>query len=234
LIYCLRWAGRGREKNPVKSKESKCNEATDRKSATRAATALSAGRGVSGFFLALCRQGGDHVWNSFHTACRPTACREGSPRTSTVFRTRADLPANRRGAWREGWRGAFRGISMISCTKTDLPAKIARGWSRVVCAPEAPVGQRARTAVNRHPSFAPLYLILGDLHRDRGESDPAIACYRKGLDLVAEPDLESRLLCATAGLVPRDSIERAELARRAVSLRGSLVAHATAALMGVR
>jgi tetratricopeptide (TPR) repeat protein len=90
----------------------------------------------------------------------------------------------------------------------------------------------AQHAVTKFPDFAPLYLILGDLHR--GESDRAIAWYRKGLQLVAEPDLESRLLCATAGLLPKESSERAELVRRALSLKGSLVAQATAALLGLQ
>jgi tetratricopeptide (TPR) repeat protein len=91
--------------------------------------------------------------------------------------------------------------------------------------------QIAKQAVERHPSFAPLFLILGDLHRDRDETARAIACYRNGLELVGEPDLESRLLCALAGLLPKDSTERSDLVRRAVSLNGSLVAQATAALM---
>ena len=57
--------------------------------------------------------------------------------------------------------------------------------------------------------------------------------YRKGLELVTEPDLESRLLCALVGLLPKESTERSELVRRAVSRQGSLVAQATAAIMGI-
>lgn len=94
--------------------------------------------------------------------------------------------------------------------------------------------QIGKQAVIRYPAFAPLYLILGDLHRNRGEHYQAIACYREGLKLVAEPDLESRLLCALAGLLPKDSTERVELVRRALSLKGSLVAQATATLMGLQ
>jgi tetratricopeptide (TPR) repeat protein len=97
--------------------------------------------------------------------------------------------------------------------------------------PQEQAFQIAKQAVTRYPSFAPLYLSVGDLHRNRDESDLAIAAYRKGLELVAEPDLESRLLCAAAGLLPKDSPERAELVKRAVTLKGSLVAQATAALM---
>jgi tetratricopeptide (TPR) repeat protein len=92
----------------------------------------------------------------------------------------------------------------------------------------------ASQAVQKFSAFAPLYLILGDLHRDRGEGAPAMACYRKGLELVAEPDLESRLRCALAGLLPGGSAERGELVRRALELKGSLVAQATAALMSLQ
>ncbi len=91
----------------------------------------------------------------------------------------------------------------------------------------------AKQAVERYPTFAPLCLILGDLHRNRNDSAQAIACYRKGLELVREPDLESRLLCALAGRLPKESTERSELVRRAVSLKGSLVAQATAAIMNL-
>lgn len=89
----------------------------------------------------------------------------------------------------------------------------------------------AKQAAEKYPAFAPLFLILGDLHRDQGDTPHAIASYRKGLKLVTEPDLESRLLCACAGLLPKESTERGELVRRAVALKGSLVAHATAAIL---
>ena len=51
-----------------------------------------------------------------------------------------------------------------------------------------------------------------------------------GPQFVGELDLESRLLCALAGLLPKASTERSELVRRAASLKGSLVARATAAI----
>jgi hypothetical protein len=92
----------------------------------------------------------------------------------------------------------------------------------------------ARRAVERFPDFAPLYLALGDLHRDRGDGQAAVAAYRRGLELVEEPDLESRLHCALARLLPQGAAERSELVERAVSLKGSLVAQATARLMGLR
>jgi len=43
-----------------------------------------------------------------------------------------------------------------------------------------------------------------------------------------EPDVESRLLCALAGILPAASAERRQLIERAVSIKGSLVAHAVA------
>jgi tetratricopeptide (TPR) repeat protein len=94
--------------------------------------------------------------------------------------------------------------------------------------------QIAQQAVERFPTFAPLYLFLGDLHRNRNHSDEAIVCYRKGLELVKEPDLESRILCALAGLLGKESPEQSELVKRAVALEGSLVAQATATLLGLR
>lgn len=92
----------------------------------------------------------------------------------------------------------------------------------------------AKQAIRKYSDFAPLYLVLGDLHRNRDDSGKALACYRKGLEHVTEPDLESRLLCAAAGLLPPKSSERTELVRRALTLKGSLVAQATAALMGLQ
>jgi tetratricopeptide (TPR) repeat protein len=92
----------------------------------------------------------------------------------------------------------------------------------------------ATKAVEAYPGFAPFYLALGDLQRDRGETDSAIDSYRTGLELVAEPDLESRLLCALAGLLPKEAPERRTLIERAVGLEGSLVAQASARLMGIQ
>ena len=89
----------------------------------------------------------------------------------------------------------------------------------------------ARQGIERFPEFAPLYLFLGDRCGDETE---AIGAYRKGLELVEEPDLESRLLCALAGRLPVESPERRELVERAVKLKGSLVALATARLMGLQ
>lgn len=54
------------------------------------------------------------------------------------------------------------------------------------------------------------------------------------LPLTLFRDLESRLLCALAGRLPVDEPERRELVARAVNLNGSLVALATARLMGLQ
>jgi hypothetical protein len=89
----------------------------------------------------------------------------------------------------------------------------------------------ARKAVETHPDFAPFYLALGDIQRDRGETDAAIVTYRKGLERVGEPDLESRLLCALAAILPKENPERKALIERAVRLEGGLVAQAMARLM---
>jgi tetratricopeptide (TPR) repeat protein len=94
--------------------------------------------------------------------------------------------------------------------------------------------EAASKAVHAHPDFAPFYLVLGDLQRNRGKTEAAIAAYRKGLELAAEPDLESRLLCALAGLLPVNSPERRSLVERAVGLKGSLVAQAVARMMALR
>lgn len=89
----------------------------------------------------------------------------------------------------------------------------------------------ARQGIERFPEFAPLYLFLGDCC---GNEEEAIAAYLKGLEHVEEPDLESRLLCALAGRLPADSPERKQLVERAVKLNGSLVALASAKLMGLQ
>jgi tetratricopeptide (TPR) repeat protein len=91
----------------------------------------------------------------------------------------------------------------------------------------------AERAVAAYPDFAPFHLLLGDLRGEQGETVAAIRSYRAGLALAPEPDLESRLLCALAGLLPAGSTERKALVERAVGLDGSLVAHATAKLMGL-
>jgi tetratricopeptide (TPR) repeat protein len=92
----------------------------------------------------------------------------------------------------------------------------------------------ALKAVADYPHFAPFYLFLGDIHRDSGDTDGAVAAYRTGLELASEPDLESRLLCALAGILPVDSPEREQLVERAAGLEGSLVAKAMTAFIPVR
>jgi len=133
-----------------------------------------------------------------------------------------------------GWfrcrSGRWLAASLEDGTVSDMEFRVLRALDDGGLPPDEAI-QIAQQAVDRYPNFAPLYLILGDLHRNRDEQAQASACYRKGLELVTEPDLESRLLCAAAGILPKGSTERAEFVRRAVSLQGSLVAQATAALM---
>jgi tetratricopeptide (TPR) repeat protein len=121
--------------------------------------------------------------------------------------------------------------SLENGTVTDEEFRVLRALEDGGLAPTE-ASNLARQAVARFPEFAPLYLVLGDLHREK--SDQAVAYYRKGLQLAAEPDLQSRLLCALAGLLPKESPERSELVRRALSIEGSLVAKATAAIMGLQ
>jgi tetratricopeptide (TPR) repeat protein len=89
----------------------------------------------------------------------------------------------------------------------------------------------AENALERFPEFAPLHLCYGDALRDSGDKNGAITAYRRGLELAQEPDLESRLLCALAGALPATDPERKQLIQRALTLNGSLVAHATAKLL---
>lgn len=97
--------------------------------------------------------------------------------------------------------------------------------------PAAQAAQLAKGGVERFPDFAPLYLYLGKFSKTEEE---AVSAFRKGLELVDEPDLESRLLCALAGRLPVEAPERTHLVERAVGLKGSLVSIATAKLMGLQ
>jgi tetratricopeptide (TPR) repeat protein len=92
----------------------------------------------------------------------------------------------------------------------------------------------ALKAVADSPQFAPFHKILGDIHRNQGDKSSAIACYRTGIALASEPDLESRLLCALAGTLPLNSPERSDLVKRAVNLNGNLVAKAMAAFIPIQ
>jgi tetratricopeptide (TPR) repeat protein len=91
----------------------------------------------------------------------------------------------------------------------------------------------ARRAIEMFPGFAPFYLALGDLQRDRGETADTVTSYRAGLELVVDPDLESRLLCALAGMLPSESPDRKTLIDRALGLEGSFVAQASARLIAL-
>ena len=91
-----------------------------------------------------------------------------------------------------------------------------------------------KQAIDRFPDFAPFHLLCGNLHNQLSDSKEAERWYRSGLQHVQEPDLESRLLCALAGVLPSKSLERKQLVERAMNLDGSLVAMATAKLMGLQ
>lgn len=94
--------------------------------------------------------------------------------------------------------------------------------------PRAEAVNMSRQGLERYPTFAPLYLLLGDAVQDESE---AISAYRKGLEHVQEPDLKTRLLCALAGrLLPSDP-ERKTVIEKALEINGSLIAQASARLM---
>lgn len=85
--------------------------------------------------------------------------------------------------------------------------------------------------INKHPDFAPFYLLLGDRYREKNDLKTANNLYRKGLEVVTEPDFESRLLCAAAVILAKESPDRTQLLQKAIALDGSLVARATAKLL---
>jgi tetratricopeptide (TPR) repeat protein len=91
----------------------------------------------------------------------------------------------------------------------------------------------AEQAIERYPDFAPLFLLLGNFYHS-SNPELALKTYRRGLDVATEPDIESQLLCAAAGILPAGSSERREFVQRAVTLKGSLMAQATAALIGLK
>ncbi len=91
-----------------------------------------------------------------------------------------------------------------------------------------------KQAIDRFPDFAPLHLLCGESHGQLGDEKEAKRWYRNGLEHVQEPDLESRLLCALAALLPSGSSERDETVKQATNLKGNLVAMATAKLIGLQ
>ena len=91
-------------------------------------------------------------------------------------------------------------------------------------------------AIQKFPDFAPFYLILGDLLREHDGLDLSLAieCYRKGLDVAVEPDVESRLISQLVSLLPNGTPEKLQGIQRARTLKGSLVAQATVTLIGLQ
>jgi tetratricopeptide (TPR) repeat protein len=100
--------------------------------------------------------------------------------------------------------------------------------------PKSEVESLARQALDRFPQFAPLWLVLGDCLRDRQSTAEAERAYRRGIDAAQEPNVESRLLVALAGILPAGSDERRQLVLRALELKGSLVAQAVACILKIR
>jgi tetratricopeptide (TPR) repeat protein len=90
----------------------------------------------------------------------------------------------------------------------------------------------AKEAVGQFPECATIWLHLGEalINKDK---DTALLAFRSGLKHAEEPDVESRLLCALAGLLPADSGERRQLVEKAVSIEGSLVAQAVAHILKI-
>lgn len=87
----------------------------------------------------------------------------------------------------------------------------------------------ATTGIEKYPNFAPLYWYLGNFSTDGRE-----AAYRKGLELVEEPDLECRLMFSLASTLDVNNPERKQLLERVVKLDGNLVATASAKLIDLR
>ncbi|MCB1692219.1 MAG: tetratricopeptide repeat protein [Pseudomonadales bacterium] len=90
--------------------------------------------------------------------------------------------------------------------------------------------QVAKSATEKYPTFAAFWLHLGDSLRATDEVE-AEAAYREGLKHAEEPDVESRIMCALAGILPAGSAERVDLVRRSQSLEGSLLAQAVASVL---
>jgi tetratricopeptide (TPR) repeat protein len=132
--------------------------------------------------------------------------------------------------WFHSRTGRWLAKSLEEGTVTDEQFRTFRGLVDGGLAAKVALGI-ARQAVDRHPDFAPLYLALGDLERTNQNPRDALAAYRRGLALVEEPDLETRLLAAVIGTLPPESEEKAALIERALSLDGNLVARASVILM---
>lgn len=96
--------------------------------------------------------------------------------------------------------------------------------------PDSDAMKLAKQAVERFPTFAPFWLHLGDALRATDKTGAEDA-YREGLGHAEEPDVESRLLCALAGILPQESSERIEMATKASELEGSRVAQAVVRLL---
>ena len=89
----------------------------------------------------------------------------------------------------------------------------------------------AEKAVEKFGDFAPFHAELGNILQQNDQPEKAIEVFLNGIEAAKEPDVESRLLVALAGLLPAESPERKSLIERAASLEGSLMAEATIAIL---
>ena len=89
-----------------------------------------------------------------------------------------------------------------------------------------------RRALNDFPNFAPFYLILGDLHRDRGDADRRTGELSSwALNLSKKPGFGKSLsVVLSLVLCQRKAARDRNHVARANNVNGSLVAHASARL----
>ena len=92
---------------------------------------------------------------------------------------------------------------------------------------KAPIAEKA---VSRFEHVAPFHLQQGIVQSALGNSDRALRAFRKGLEVAQEPDVRTRLLTQLAGVLPAGA-ERTAILKEAVSVKGNLVASATAAFL---
>ena len=87
----------------------------------------------------------------------------------------------------------------------------------------------AEEALTLRPDLAALWLCYGDSLVEQGRREEAVNLYRRGLDCVAEPDVETRLLVKLA-MASESGPERTRIFERAAELQGNVLASALARL----
>ena len=93
------------------------------------------------------------------------------------------------------------------------------------------VYELARKGIEMYPDFAPLYYLCANACED---SDESLKLLEQALERCEERDLKSRVLSLLASRLPEGSPERQQCIEEAVGLKGSLMAIATAKLLGIR